>query len=85
MRSIEFLIFVRVMDTPVFYHESFANLIITMSKLDIIGIKHHMIAPTLVMQGMGMNTSWIPLPVMGLYAEFIEITSARGVDDVEGP
>lgn len=72
-----------MMDTPVFYHESFANLIMIMAKLKIIGIRHHKIAPTFVLQGAGIDPAWIPIPVMGLYAEFIEVTGIKVDDDIE--
>ena len=67
-------------DTPVFYHESFTKLIIILVRLNIVDIKHRVVAPTLAINK-NMNPSWIPIQSMGLYAEFIEIISHKTPSD----
>jgi len=68
---------------PALYsHRSFASLIDLLVKLKVVGIRQHKIshALTMITSTPPVPKSWIPLSVVSLYQEYVELVPYRGRD-----
>lgn len=65
------------LNTPVYMHDSFGNLVDLLYALRVFGVRYHKISHQLNMVRSGTSFTppghWIPLPVADLSMNFIEI------------